>query len=208
MSDRTSTWRSALTLTLLAAVCAGLVATVYSLAAPRLAENLEQQRLARYVAVLADTPYDTVSAKPLALGDDAPSVATDAATRVYGVFTAETLTAMLIETTTTGYAGPIDLVIAVDPQLRVLGVRVLRHRETPGIGDFIEARRSDWIDQFDRFALGNPAPEAWRLTSDGGQFAAVSGATVTARAVVRGIRDALHLIAETEQRPKPLTEDP
>ncbi|MEM8983151.1 MAG: RnfABCDGE type electron transport complex subunit G [Pseudomonadota bacterium] len=201
MSNRDQRWHGALTLTLLAAGCAALVAGVYSVAEPRLADNLEKERMARYAAVLRGTRYDTIAKQALRIDDDAGTDSARAAVRVYGVFDRGELTAMLIETTSVGYAGAIDLVVGVDRELSVLGVRVLRHRETPGIGDFIDAQRTDWIRQFEQQSIDTGAYQTWRLTSDGGRFDAVSGATVTARAVVRGVRDALTLLAQSAARP-------
>jgi len=68
-------------------------------------------------------------------------------------------------------------------------VRVLAHRETPGLGDVIEADRSDWIRGFAGRALGDPPLSAWALRRDGGAFDQFTGATITPRAVVRAVRD-------------------
>jgi electron transport complex protein RnfG len=93
-----------------------------------------------------------------------------------------------------GYAGPIRLLVAVDPAGRLLGVRVLEHRETPGLGDLVDARHSDWIRGFDGRALGDPPPARWTVRKDGGDFDQFTGATVTPRAVVRGVRRVLEYI--------------
>ncbi|MBF0256499.1 MAG: RnfABCDGE type electron transport complex subunit G, partial [Gammaproteobacteria bacterium] len=74
---------------------------------------------------------------------------------------------------------------------RVLGVRVLAHAETPGLGDKIEVARDDWILDFNGLSLGNPPIERWQVKKDGGQFDAFSGATITPRAVVAAIREGL-----------------
>ena len=94
-----------------------------------------------------------------------------------------------------GYSGPIRLLMAVDAGGRVLGVRVTRHAETPGLGDDIEAGRSDWITRFAGRALGDPPAERWRVRKDGGDFDQFSGATVTPRAVVRAVRRGLQFLA-------------
>ena len=90
-----------------------------------------------------------------------------------------------------GYSGDIHLLLGVDPDGRVLGLRVIRHRETPGLGDYIERRRSDWILGFDGRRLGEPEAARWAVRQDGGDFDARSGATVTPRAVVKAVRRAL-----------------
>jgi Na+-translocating ferredoxin:NAD+ oxidoreductase subunit G len=73
----------------------------------------------------------------------------------------------------------------------VLGMRVLEHRETPGLGDVIEERRSDWIRGFDGRSLGDPPPDRWAVRRDGGDFDQFTGATVTPRAIVSAVRKAL-----------------
>ena len=90
-----------------------------------------------------------------------------------------------------GYSGPIDFLLAATPQGQVLGLRVVAHRETPGLGDGIEARRSDWPEQFLRRGLQGTPASAWRIRKDDGVFDQLSGATITARTVVDTMREAL-----------------
>lgn len=90
-----------------------------------------------------------------------------------------------------GYNAPIRLLVGLTPDGELTGVRVLDHRETPGLGDAIERRKSDWILQFDGKQLGDPPYERWAVDKDGGAFDALTGATVTPRAVVRAVRDTL-----------------
>lgn len=90
-----------------------------------------------------------------------------------------------------GYSGDIALLVGIDTQGEVTGVRVLAHRETPGLGDKIEHTRSDWITAFRGRSLGDPPPAQWGVRPEGGAFDAFTGATITPRAVVHGVRDAL-----------------
>jgi electron transport complex protein RnfG len=94
-----------------------------------------------------------------------------------------------------GYAGPIDLVMAVDQDGSVLGVRVTRHSETPGLGDKIEAAKNDWIRAFEGRSLERPAPARWQVRKDGGDFDQFAGATITPRAVVKAVREGLEFYA-------------
>lgn len=86
-----------------------------------------------------------------------------------------------------GYSGPITLVVGLDKTGELLGVRVVAHTETPGLGDKIEASKSDWIRAFVGRSLENTLPEHWRVKKDGGDFDQFAGATITPRAVVSGI---------------------
>ena len=90
-----------------------------------------------------------------------------------------------------GYAGPIKLLVAVNADGRLAGVRVTQHRETPGLGDGIEIERSDWILSFADRGLGDPPSARWAVKKDGGDFDQFTGATITPRAVVKAIHNFL-----------------
>ncbi|TSA22031.1 MAG: electron transport complex subunit RsxG [Betaproteobacteria bacterium] len=90
-----------------------------------------------------------------------------------------------------GYAGEIKLLISILADGRLGGVRVASHHETPGLADFIEAKRSPWIQQFNGKSLQQPSDSGWKVKKDGGQFDAVAGATVTPRAIVKAAHRAL-----------------
>tara|TARA_R110002012_G_scaffold91312_5_gene222479 strand:- start:2582 stop:3217 length:636 start_codon:yes stop_codon:yes gene_type:complete len=101
-----------------------------------------------------------------------------------------------------GYNGEIRLLIGIDEHQRISGVRVTQHQETPGLGDKIERRRSDWITEFNGLGLANLPSKGWAVEKDGGHFDAFTGATITPRAVVRAVHKTLQYVAET---PLPIT---
>lgn len=108
----------------------------------------------------------------------------------------EAVTAVVLEAIAPdGYSGNIHLVIGIDIDGTVTGVRVTSHRETPGLGDYIERAKSSWIEQFVGKSLTNPEAKHWRVAKDGGQFDARAGATITPRAVVKAVRAALDYFA-------------
>ncbi len=90
-----------------------------------------------------------------------------------------------------GYAADIQLLMALDADGTTLGVRVVKHAETPGLGDKIEVTRSPWIKDFDGKSLGKPPPEQWAVKKDGGAFDQFAGATITPRAVVKAVKGGL-----------------
>lgn len=90
---------------------------------------------------------------------------------------------------TDGYAGEIDLLVGILTDGSITGVRVLQHKETPGLGDDIERRKSDWILDFNGASLS--APAQWAVKRDGGSFDQFTGATITPRAVVRAVSQTL-----------------
>ncbi len=175
---------------------AGLVGLSHEGTAERIARN-EREALLQQIHVLVpreqidnDMLNDFVEiAEPEALGN--------ATTRVYlGRNQGEPVAAILSPVTTPGYAGPIQLVVAIRYDGTLAGVRVLSHRETPGLGDKIEVERSDWILDFAGRSLLDPRPSEWKVKRDGGVFDQFAGATITPRTIVRGVKTALEYFAE------------
>jgi electron transport complex protein RnfG len=94
-----------------------------------------------------------------------------------------------------GYSGDIYLVIGVDRNGTITGVRVTAHRETPGLGDYVDHAKSPWIEQFSGKSLLLPEAKYWKVAKDGGRFDSRAGATITPRAVVKAVRNALEYFA-------------
>ena len=90
-----------------------------------------------------------------------------------------------------GYNGKIHLLVGVYIDGSLAGVRVVKHAETPGLGDAIEIRKSTWIDGFAGKSLTNPSQDHWRVKRDGGDFDQFTGATITPRAVVTAVHNTL-----------------
>ncbi|MDH2917420.1 MAG: electron transport complex subunit RsxG [Gallionella sp.] len=90
-----------------------------------------------------------------------------------------------------GYAGNIVCVMGVSREGKILGVRVISHKETPGLGDKIEPAKSDWIHSFEGKWLGEPLAEKWAVKKDGGVFDQFAGATITPRGVVNAVKGGL-----------------
>ncbi|MCQ9378258.1 electron transport complex subunit RsxG [Methyloversatilis sp. XJ19-49] len=105
------------------------------------------------------------------------------------------LRALLFEMSGYGYGGRIVLLMAVDVDGRIVGVRVTKHNETPGLGDKIEVARHDWIRSFDGKSQQQPAPARWAVKKDGGDFDQFAGATITPRAVVATVKKGLEFLA-------------
>jgi len=199
--------RNALLLGLAALVGAGLLASINHWARPRVeinrAEALRGQLAELVPAELYDTPLEqgasSLQASGLGVGKQSLYRA-----RLNGAVTAVLITAVVAD----GYNGAIRLLVAVQKNGQVLGVRVLEHRETPGLGDAIERRKSDWILGFDGRSLDDPPLAKWMVRKDGGGFDQITAATITPRAVVGGVMRALEYardhhaeLFETENTP-------
>jgi len=98
---------------------------------------------------------------------------------------------IMIVTAPDGYNGDIRLLIGINAAGTILGVRVLSHRETPGLGDPIEAEKSNWVFGFAQKSLGNPEHSGWAVKVDGGEFDQFTGATISPRAVVKAVHTTL-----------------
>lgn len=90
-----------------------------------------------------------------------------------------------------GYSGSIYLLVGIYANGNVAGVRVVKHKETPGLGDAVSITHSNWILGFNEKSLGNPNEKGWKVKRDGGEFDQFTGATITPRAVVKAVHDAL-----------------
>ena len=114
---------------------------------------------------------------------------------IYRAKKAGKVTGVAYEIFGTGYAGEMKLMMGIDAEGKLLGVRVLAHKETPGLGDKIEVKKGDWILRFNGLSLGNPPAERWKVKKDGGQFDQFAGATITPRGVLAAIRSGLDFFA-------------
>ena len=133
-----------------------------------------------------DLVNDTLQVRdPIQLGTDEPVT-------VYRARKAgQPVAAILAPVAPDGYSGDIKLLVAINDDGTLAGVRVTAHRETPGLGDGIEASRSDWILKFTGRSLGDPEERRWAVKKDGGVFDQFTGATITPRAVVKAVKKAL-----------------
>lgn len=186
--------RGALTLAVVGALGLGGLLAMRALTAERIAEQQRASTL-RALAVLLPKEYDNDPqvdridvVAPAWLGTDDTLIVRRA--RQGGRVEALLLEAVAPD----GYNGDIRLLVGVDARGRVIGVRVVEHRETPGLGDPIEIARGPWITGFDGRSLNDPSEDAWRVRRDGGAFDQLAGATITPRAVVGAVRRALQFV--------------
>ncbi len=184
--------KGGVTLAAIAAICTLLVAATYQLTADRIAAN-EQAWLERSLEpALSGLSFEgsiTESKLEISPPHDLPGNDTAIVYRVFAE--GAPVAALFVVTARDGYAGPIRILVGVGTDGAVTGVRIVEHRETPGLGDRIDQTRSDWVYQFDGRSLGNPVEARWLLEVDGGDFDQLTGASVTPRAVIKAIRDTL-----------------
>lgn len=185
-------WQSGAILAVMAAICTSLVALTYRSTEARIDANnraLLQQSLA---PALSGRNFDNnLIGSRISIPPPHELPGTDIAEVYRATLGGEPVAALFVVSAPGGFVGPIRLLIGVDAAGTVTGVRVLQHRETPGIGDLIDSTRSDWILQFDGTSIDAPPQERWAIKVDGGDFDQLTGASVTPRAVVNGILETL-----------------
>lgn len=176
------------------AVCAAtLVTASYEFSKDRIAANRRARLLANLYSVLDFelvhedlNPVEISATDRELLGSDAPVavfVVTGGGRPVAVVFGS---------IAPDGYNAAIDLLVGIAAETaEITGVRVINHRETPGLGDQIDIRKSDWIRQFDGKSLENPEAAGWAVDKDEGEFDSLTGATVTPRAVIKAVHNTL-----------------
>lgn len=186
--------KNALLLGVAAAVCVLLVASVNELTAPKIARQIELDKLKLLQEVL---PPGAASAELLqdCLILEQPEVFFQKQSKTYRWRQNGGIGAYVVETTAPdGYSGNIQLLAAITPDGTVLGVRTLSHKETPGLGDKIEMRKGNWMDSFHQQQVTSAEDKRFAVKKDGGQFDQFTGATITPRAVVAAVkRTALYL---------------
>lgn len=183
---------SALLLGLFAAVGTGLVALTHAFTRERIAAN-ERAVLERALhAVMPPSSHDNDLLADRIAVTDPELLGTRRPVTVYRARRGgRPVGVVLTPEAPDGYNGRIRLIVGIYADGTLAGVRVLAHQETPGLGDAIEAEKSDWILGFTGKSLGKPPLERWRVRRDGGDFDQFTGATITPRAVVQAVRNAL-----------------
>lgn len=185
-------WRAAAILLAVAVAGFGLVSLVHEATRDDIEAAARATRMAKFTEVLRGRRFDNDLLADAVEVRDAELLGTPAPLRAYRArLRGEPVAVVLEAVAPHGYSGAIRLLVGIAPDGTVLGVRVAEHRETPGLGDAIEARKSDWIERFSGRSLRDPPLPRWRVRKDGGEFDQFTGATVTPRAVVGAVANAL-----------------
>ncbi len=183
----------------------GLVAVTHALTLERTAANERAATLRKVAGVIPPEYMDNDPLQDLIEVSD-PDLLGGETTRVYRIRgDGKPLAVVLDPIVPYGYMGPIKLLVSVLTDGTLGGVRVLAHRETPGLGDKIELAKSDWVLGFNGKSLKNPPEAKWRVKRDGGVFDQFAGATITPRAIVGAVKNTLRFV---EQRGTSLYDRP
>ena len=191
-NKETNAWRSAFALGLVVVLGTALLAGVNLLTRDRILEQERRVILEQLAQIIPPDAHDNALHEDLFYFQDEAAFPQGQRVTAYRArLQGKPVAVILRFAAMDGYNGRINLLVGIQQDGRIAGVRVTSHKETPGLGDGIEAERGNWIHSFDQRSLENPEVEAWAVRRDGGQFDQLTGATITPRAVVNAVRRAL-----------------
>jgi electron transport complex protein RnfG len=196
-----STLQTAINLVFFAVVGTAILASVFYMTHDAIVKSEEAEKLKLITQIVPSSIFDndiiqdtlSIPADPL-LGNVDSTLAYRA--RIKGEPSAVVLEAVAPD----GYSGKINLILAVRANGELAGVRVVSHRETPGLGDYIELPKSPWIKGFDGKSREVYKDADWKVKKDGGQFDYMAGATITPRAVIKAVNKALIYFGENRDK--------
>lgn len=190
--------KNSLTLGLFAVLTTGLVASTWYATRDQITSQIRASEKKALYEVLPPSAFDNslldtrvILPEPERLGPWGQPP------KAYIAFQGNQPSAIILPVVTPdGYSGRISLLVGIYANGQIAGVRVITHKETPGLGDNIDTRISDWILGFNGKSINNPARKGWAVRKDGGEFDQFTGATITPRAVVTAVRHSLDYFAD------------
>lgn len=180
--------KNAKILALFAIACTATVGFVNFLTKDRIIEQEQKQLLKTLNSIIAPEKYNNEMYKDcITIKDPNFSNGTEY-TAYLAKYDDKPVAAALTATAPDGYNGNIQLLVAINIDGSISGVRVLSHKETPGLGDKIDRKKSDWVDNFSGKTIMSETDNRWAVAKDGGMFDQFTGATITPRAVVNSVK--------------------
>lgn len=182
-----------------------LMSVIYTATLKPIAASAEVEKLKLIGEVLPPSEYDNALLKEIRELPATPELGQNNPSRAYLARLAGKPVALVFEAAAPdGYSGRIGLILAIRANGELLAVRVTEHKETPGLGDYIDPHKDKnkahpWIRQFDQQSLAHLPAEQWRVKKDGGHFDQRSGATISARAVTQAVGRALQWVSRHHQ---------
>ena len=175
-----------------AIICTGLIAIVNGLTQPMIAQQQQKALLKTLNQLIPENLYDNDIVATCFTVTDQELLGSVEPRQVFIARKEQNDVAVMIETNTMrGYSGEIKMVVGIFENATIAGVRVISHTETPGLGDKIQINKSDWIESFANKSYQESQQSRWEVKKNGGDFDAFTGATITPRAVIFAVKDAL-----------------
>ncbi|USD41910.1 electron transport complex subunit RsxG [Vibrio sp. SCSIO 43135] len=191
--------KNGLTLALFACASTGLVALTQYLTKDQIKQQEQAQLLSVLNQVIPHDLHDNELYRACTLVSS-PELGTDASMPAYIATIDGKPSAIAIEAIAPdGYNGAIKVIVGIQDNGTITGTRVLSHQETPGLGDKIDLRVTDWILSFTGKSVNDENISAWKVRKDGGQFDQFTGATITPRAVVKAVKQAVTYVNQNKE---------
>ncbi|MEP4146598.1 MAG: electron transport complex subunit RsxG [Halioglobus sp.] len=189
--------RNSILLGMFAIATGTLLAGSYLLTKDRIAEEARKAEEKALLQIVPRERHDnSMLDDTLPVGPEITELGLRTSKRIYLAKQGSAVVAAIIPATARdGYSGDIDLIVGVNADGTVAGVRTLSHKETPGLGDKVDLAKSDWVLGFDGKSLSSPEPSGWAVKKDKGEFDSFTGATITPRSVVAATRRVLEYAA-------------
>ena len=188
--------RTAVILFLFVVIFTAMLSGAYLWTLPSIEAAAAEEKMKLVDEVLPRDRYDNKLLGDFATIEEAEGLGLDEPARIYRARKGGQLEALILEAVAPdGYAGKIRLLLALAADGQIIGVRAISHKETPGLGDYIEPKKDrdkehPWIAQFNGLSPSAAEEKDWKVKKDGGRFDSVAGATVTPRAVIKAVRKA------------------
>ncbi|ALR91981.1 MULTISPECIES: electron transport complex subunit RsxG [Vibrio] len=191
--------KNGLTLAIFACATTGLVALTQYLTKDQIKVQEQKQLLSVLNQVIPENMHDNALTQACTMVTS-PDLGTLRAMPAYLATKNGEPTAIAIESIAPdGYNGEIKVITGIDNQGNILGTRVLNHQETPGLGDKIDLRVTDWILSFTGKQVTENNWNSWKVRKDGGDFDQFTGATITPRAVVKVVRNTVNYVNQSRE---------
>lgn len=209
-----ATLRTALNLLFFTVIGTAILAFTFSITFERIAQSEETAKLKLINQVAAQTLYDNDLVKDTITVPANVQLGTEQDTIAYrGRLKGQPSIIVLEAIAPDGYSGKIGMIVAISYDGTINGVRVVTHKETPGLGDYIDIAKNKWISLFAGASHQRYQEDEWKVKKDGGQIDYMAGATITPRAVAKAVHNALHyfednraqLFAENATKTKSVT---
>jgi electron transport complex protein RnfG len=198
---RTQPLRSAVALVVIALVIAAALAAVDSVTREQVRRNEQSWILERLDALVPPAEHDNDLLADSLLVTSPDLLGTPGRIAIYRARKQGRPVAAIVHTIApNGYRGPIELLVAIAADGSLLGVQVIHHNETPGLGDAFEHDGGRWLDRFRGRSLTDPIQPRWSVRKDGGDFDAFTGATITPRAIVKAVRQSLEYFRANQRQ--------
>ncbi len=193
--------RNSLLLGVFAVVTTGVIAATFLGTKDRIAEQIRAARASALLEIVPDNRHNNAmldTAIPIA---DKDFLNLDAERQVFVAMQDDTPVAFVFPSIAPdGYSGAIDMLVGINTDGSIAGVRVVQHEETPGLGDKVDLKKSDWVLSFNGRSLGDPKPAQWKVKKDKGVFDQFTGATITPRAVTQAVFKTLQYYRQHRQQ--------